>query len=387
MSALVPLPQPNALITQTDYERMREAVARVAAADEAKAWIDSAATAAFYARQIRDREVETWLMEIKRRAEYRLGEMLLTIEPSRGGRPKTLRSGEASSIRGTVLAAGLDPATATRLMQLAGPRDEDLQAVGRAAAETYYAQARETQHPATRAGLQAHIDAAVHAAMGPDGIRQAAKGLHAETQARKKDRRDAKIVTLTRATATASAQLGARLYNIIYADPPWRFESYSAETGMDRAADNHYPTMTTADIAALPVPAAPCCGLFLWATAPMIFEAGDVLRAWDFAYSTHYVWNKNRIGLGYRVRNKHEILLIGTRGGFPLPPPELVQASVIDAPLGRHSEKPARFAEILEQQYPTLAKVELFARAPRPGWDVWGNEVEAIEPEREAAYA
>lgn len=205
---------------------------------------------------------------------------------------------------------------------------------------------------------------------------QHVKSRRAEKQAEKKDRRDARIVTLTRATHAASQRLGFRLYNVIYADPPWRYEAYSAETGMDRAADNHYPTMTTADIAALPVPAAPCCGLFLWATVPMIFEAGDVLRALGFAYSSHYVWNKNRIGLGYRVRNKHEILLIGTRGGFPLPPPELVRASVIDAPLGRHSEKPAVFAEIIESQYPDLAKVELFARMPRPGWDVWGNEVE-----------
>ena len=37
----------------------------------------------------------------------------------------------------------------------------------------------------------------------------------------------------------------APLYGVIFADPPWRFEPYSRITGMDRAADNHYPTMTT----------------------------------------------------------------------------------------------------------------------------------------------
>ena len=31
------------------------------------------------------------------------------------------------------------------------------------------------------------------------------------------------------------------IYGIIYADPAWRFEPRSRETGMDRAADNHYP--------------------------------------------------------------------------------------------------------------------------------------------------
>jgi hypothetical protein len=75
--------------------------------------------------------------------------------------------------------------------------------------------------------------------------------------------------------AEASAKqlaLPTKRYGVIYADPPWRFEPWSRVTGMDRAADNHYPTMTTADICALDVPsiAADDCALFLWATSPMV---------------------------------------------------------------------------------------------------------------------
>ena len=44
-------------------------------------------------------------------------------------------------------------------------------------------------------------------------------------------------------TIAASRQLGTKLYGVLYGDPPWRVEPYSRETGMDRAADNHYPTM------------------------------------------------------------------------------------------------------------------------------------------------
>jgi hypothetical protein len=40
-------------------------------------------------------------------------------------------------------------------------------------------------------------------------------------------------------------------YPVIYADPPWRLEPYSRETGMDRAADNHYLTMVVDEICAL----------------------------------------------------------------------------------------------------------------------------------------
>ena len=59
--------------------------------------------------------------------------------------------------------------------------------------------------------------------------------------------------------AAREAELGGRIralpdkrYGVILADPEWRFEPYSRETGMDRAADNHYPTSTTAEITASP---------------------------------------------------------------------------------------------------------------------------------------
>jgi N6-adenosine-specific RNA methylase IME4 len=34
---------------------------------------------------------------------------------------------------------------------------------------------------------------------------------------------------------------------------------------------------------------------------------------------------------------------------------------------------------MIEEMYPHLPAIELFARAPRLGWDVWGNEVEMAE--------
>ena len=87
------------------------------------------------------------------------------------------------------------------------------------------------------------------------------------------------------------AELGARQralpdkrYGVIYADPPWRFEPYSRITGMDRAAENHYPTSPTAEIKALNVKsiAAADCVLFLWATVPMLEHAFGVMRASGF---------------------------------------------------------------------------------------------------------
>ena len=144
--------------------------------------------------------------------------------------------------------------------------------------------------------------------------------------------------------------------------------------GMDRAADNHYPTMSLDDIRSLPVPAADAAVLFLWATVPMLPEALDVMRAWGFTYRSHFVWIKSRVGTGYWNRNAHELLLVGTRGKIPAPAPGEQFCSVIEATAGAHSAKPAVFAEMAEEMFPNLPAVELFARGSRTGWDVWGAE-------------
>jgi N6-adenosine-specific RNA methylase IME4 len=194
----------------------------------------------------------------------------------------------------------------------------------------------------------------------------------------KKLQRDARESDLASATQAASQKLGEKRYGVLYADPPWRFEVY-AESGMDRTADNHYPTMTIEEIKAFPIPAADDCILFLWATVPMLPQAIEVLQAWGFTYKSGIVWEKDRPGTGYWVQNTVEHLLIGTRGNVPAPTPGEQPPQVIKAPRGRHSEKPAIFAEHIERLYPNTPKLEMFARTARPGWDVSGNEAPTSE--------
>jgi N6-adenosine-specific RNA methylase IME4 len=49
---------------------------------------------------------------------------------------------------------------------------------------------------------------------------------------------------------------------------------------------------------------------------------------------------------------------------------------LVEASVGRHSEKPSVFCEMIEIYFPTLPKIELHARGVlgRDGWDVWGLE-------------
>jgi N6-adenosine-specific RNA methylase IME4 len=98
------------------------------------------------------------------------------------------------------------------------------------------------------------------------------------------------------------------------------------------------------------------------------------MQAWGFAYKSHFVWAKDRIGTGYWNRNKHELLLIGTKGDVPAPAMGTQASSLIEAAVGRHSEKPPAFHEIIEGYFPSLPKIELNARKRRQNWDGWGNE-------------
>ena len=135
--------------------------------------------------------------------------------------------------------------------------------------------------------------------------------------------------------------------------------------------------MTIDDICALPVGArcTEAAILFLWHPPGMATEAVKVATSWGFRERSSWVWLKPSIGPGYWGRLRHEPLMIATRGDFPAPPPELRFDSVIEAPRGEHSAKPAEAAERIGRMFPTLPKVELFARGlMREGWFGWGNE-------------
>lgn len=193
-------------------------------------------------------------------------------------------------------------------------------------------------------------------------------------QAITQTRREQRIDALA-AIAQGNAPLDgvAERYPVLYVDPPWRYEHVKTES---RAIENQYPTMSLEEIKALPVSdiAFDDCVLFMWATSPKLAEAFDVLTAWGFAYRTCAVWDKQKIGMGYYVRQQHEHLLIATLGNPPAPAPENRKPSVYSEPRGPHSAKPLYYYQMIESMYPGVPKLELFARTPHDGWAAWGNE-------------
>jgi N6-adenosine-specific RNA methylase IME4 len=218
-------------------------------------------------------------------------------------------------------------------------------------------------------------------------------------------------------------------YACLMADPPW-LEQGGGE--IKRGADRHYPLMSTSDIAALPVSswAATDAHLYLWVTNNFLEDGLLVMKAWGFRYVTKIEWYKGyfdpqcysiiraalneaqdvtsdqamdalvlrtfeelceetsgeeldadlQLGLGQYFRGVTETCLFGVRGTLPyrtLPNGKRAQGRTgFHAPRLEHSVKPEKFRQIVER-VSVGPYLELFARRPADGWDVWGNEVAA----------
>jgi len=179
-------------------------------------------------------------------------------------------------------------------------------------------------------------------------------------------------------------------YAIIYADPPWHFQTWGE--GGNRNVTSKYPTMSREEMCALPVSewADEDCALFMWIVWPKLFEAVDVMKAWGFTYKTcAFCWLKADpyrlfadektpfAGMGYWTRANSEVCLLGTRGK-----PKRQSASVrqgIISPRREHSRKPDEIPDRIVELMGDLPRLEMFARTRREGWDAWGNETDKFE--------
>lgn len=173
-------------------------------------------------------------------------------------------------------------------------------------------------------------------------------------------------------------------YNIIYADPPWTFKTYSNK-GKGRSPEQHYACMTIEDIKNLPIQniADDDCILFIWVTFPLLKEGLEVIESWGFTYKTcAFNWVKRNKkspswfwGMGYWTRSNSELCLLATKGK-----PKKISSSVhqvVDTHIEKHSKKPNVVKERIVQLVGDLPRVELFARQSTEGWHIWGNEVDS----------
>jgi site-specific DNA-methyltransferase (adenine-specific) len=175
-------------------------------------------------------------------------------------------------------------------------------------------------------------------------------------------------------------------YNIIYADPPWKYNSRNnINTRFGGGVFNKYSLMTMEEIKSLPISnlAEENCVLFLWCTFPYLDEQIKLFDYWGFRYRTlGFSWIKTNskngkpfFGVGYYAKSNCEICLMGMKG--QLKPISNKVSSVIISPRREHSKKPDEVRNKIVELFGDLPRIELFAREKVEGWASWGNEIES----------
>lgn len=206
-------------------------------------------------------------------------------------------------------------------------------------------------------------------------------------------------------------------FKCIVADPPWDYAGKSIP--WRSTSEQAYKLMPLKDICSLPVGeiASGNAHLYLWAVLPMIPEAYKVVEAWGFIPETMITWCKPGVGLGGGWRGNTEQLIVARRGWSSVNPTcdicggrargikkcgceipvwrvkgkllgesDQKRTSFLTtgkgtwyiAPRSGHSRKPEIFQDMIEKMSPG-PYLELFSRRKRPGWTVWGDEIEKSE--------
>jgi len=178
-------------------------------------------------------------------------------------------------------------------------------------------------------------------------------------------------------------------YSTILADPPWQFNNRTGKMAPEHKRLNRYQTMKLEEICELPVEeiVEERAHLYLWVPNALLPQGLQVMESWGFQYKSNLIWYKirkdggpDRRGVGFYFRNVTEILLFGVRGkNIRTLQPGRSQENIISSQKREHSRKP-------DEQYDIITScswgpfLELFARGPRDGWDVWGNQSQEYKP-------
>jgi N6-adenosine-specific RNA methylase IME4 len=173
-------------------------------------------------------------------------------------------------------------------------------------------------------------------------------------------------------------------YDLIYADPPWRQSKGGKKNVRPKSSGEEldYPVCSIGEIKEHLKTVVSLTNensiLFLWTIDKYLFEAQEIAESLGYKLHARMIWNKvTGIPAAFTVRYGHEYLLYMYRG--KLTPVALEERgkihTVFTERVKKHSQKPEEAYRVIERLYPSLNKIEMYARNMRDGWDCWGNEV------------
>lgn len=161
-------------------------------------------------------------------------------------------------------------------------------------------------------------------------------------------------------------------YSVIVIDPPWPMEKIEREeaptqTGFD------YPTMDEDELAAMELPAADDCHLWMWTTHRFLPMALRLIPQWNFKYVCTFVWHKPGGFQPYGLPQYNCEFALYCRRGSPQFHMTKDFPACFSAPRGKHSEKPEQFYQMVNR-VTRGNRIDMFNRRRIKGFDGWGNE-------------
>jgi len=192
----------------------------------------------------------------------------------------------------------------------------------------------------------------------------------------KKQERAAEISRQKIELAEARPEAPLGLFHVIVIDPPWPYRDGVDQADYDpngHRASNPYPEMELEQIAALKLPAAEDCVLWLWTTHKFMRHAFPLLDSWGFTERAILTWAKDRIGLGRWLRSQSEFCIMATQGRPVITLSN--QSTVVHGPMREHSRKPDQFYAMVDSLCQGR-KLDYFSREKREGWEQFGDQKE-----------
>ena len=223
---------------------------------------------------------------------------------------------------------------------------------------------------------QAVIKAAAIIEKSPEKAAEILRGDKSLADVRREEKRE-EIIERLESVEAIEAKATSGVFDVIVIDPPWQMQKIERDVRPNQA-EFDYPTMSEEELAALEIPAADDCHVWVWTTHKLLPMTMRLLDAWGMKYVATFVWHKpggfQPIGLPQYNCEFAIYARIGT--------PEFVDTKAFNtcfnAPRGAHSEKPEEFYQVV-RRVTAGRRLDMFNRRPIDGFEVWGKESEVQE--------
>jgi N6-adenosine-specific RNA methylase IME4 len=367
------------------YDSARHALAECHRVDEVKQIRDNAIAAAAYAKQAKDSKLIEMATEIRKRAERKVGELLKQMAASgeRAGQGhyqkspaeqnqednQTLHSATSDDSPKTLAEIGVSRTQSSRWQGLADLLEDEFEATVELSKRQAGASVERAEKPAPPAPrttpampiyVRPNTPESIYENLPSDNsIDEAERRLKAWERSDREAWDDAQgKAARAAAPIVPSTSAPGQRYGVIYAD-------------MDNLAG-----LKATDINAI---AEADAVLFLWSPPTALPAALEAMAAAGFTYRDQFVWGKDKAASGKINRNKHEPLLVGTRGKVPSPAPETRSESLFYGKATERGAKPPITRHLIEKAYPSLTRVELNAKSKIDGWATLAGAPDAVE--------